>query len=590
MTRSIPDEIIRRVKHTANIVDFISEHVVLKKTGRNYQGLCPFHTEKTPSFTVSPERQMFYCFGCHTGGDVINFAMQYEGIAFSDAVRVVAGKYSIEVPQPGISSAQKAVLTENERLQEANEEALRYFQDMLKAPDSGQRAMSYLLGRGMTRKIIDAFQIGYAPARWDGLLRHLQRKRVTAALGEKAGVVIPRKNAKGHYDRFRDRIIFPIHNLSRRTVGFGGRVMGDELPKYLNSPETPLYNKRRCLYGLHLANRPVRSQGRVYVVEGYFDVLAMHLYGLENCVATLGTALTPEHAQLLKGMVGQAGKVFLVFDSDQAGIKAAARSVTVFEAAFLDVRVMVLPRGHDPDTFLREFGPDDFMKRADKALGMIPFIIESAIAAHGLSLEGKIKVVNDVQEALAAVNDSVAKALHIKYLAERLQIDESAIHDKIHRFRAKSMPRAPQDPREKRAVLPVDSLRMEQQLLAMILCYPQMIPDIVGRNLLDYFEDETLKQMAHWIVHRGATEKGEVSDLISRIENPDYRNLLAKIAMTECHWDRQGCERVLGQFQARYQRRDRQALQRRIEAAEKSNDMELLSQLLMEKQRQAGQA
>ncbi len=588
MVHSIPEDTIQRIKNVANIVEVVSEHVVLKKAGRNYLGLCPFHAEKTPSFTVSAEKQIFYCFGCHVGGNVFSFLMQREGLAFPEAVRVLAGRYGIEVPTTHLSPAQKERLSENEQLYRVNAEAMRFFQRTLMEPQSGQKAMSYLVGRGMTRKIIDGFQLGFAPERWDGLYRHLEAKKVPGDLMAKAGVVIPRKDRNGFYDRFRDRVIFPIMNLSQQVIGFGGRVMGLDLPKYLNSPETPIYNKSRCLYGIDKANRPARLSGRVYVVEGYFDVLAMHLYGIENAVATLGTALTPEHVQMIKGMVGASGQVYLVFDSDQAGIKAAQRSVRVFEEGFLDARVLVLPTGHDPDTYLREHGPDEFFKWADKAQGMIPFIISMAINTHGLSLEGKIKVVAEVQESLAAVQDSVARALYIKQLSERLQIDEGAILEKVRLVAGRTMPQVPQKVYRQEQMEVGDSRRLEQQIVAMMLCYPQMIPEIVSRNLIEYFEDVQLQKIARMLGQRGLTEKESAADMVSMIDDPRYRGLMAQLALEECHWDRQGCERFLSQFEARHRRRMREDLQRQIEAAEQNKDTELLSTLLRKKQQQAG--
>jgi DNA primase len=587
LVRSIPDDTIQRIKHAANIVDVISEYVVLKKAGRNHLGLCPFHAEKTPSFTVSPEKQIFYCFGCHTGGDIFNFLMQKEGVSFHDAVRAIAGKYGIEVPDYHLTPVQKAQASEKEKLYRINEMAMHFFHATLNDARTGAKATSYLLGRGMTRKIITGYQLGYAPQRWDSLLDHCKGKNIPADLLEKAGLVIPRKDGNGHYDRFRDRVLFPIMNLNQQVLGFGGRVMGDEKPKYLNSPETPIYNKRRGLYGIHKANQAARASGRVYVVEGYFDVLAMHLYGLENTVATLGTALTPEHVQLLKGMVGQDGSVYLVFDSDQAGIKAAQRSVPIFEEGFLDARVIVLPEGYDPDTFLRELGPDDFLKSADKALGMIPFIVEAAINRHGLTLEGKIKVINDVQEVLASVQDSVVRTLYIKQLSERLDIEESALLEKIRQVAGKLRPSPQSRVKVQSGVLIPEVSRLELQIVGMMLCYPRMIPEIIGRNLIDCFEDEKLKAIAQTLVKSADVEKEHTSDLVSAIEDAHYRNLVAQLAMTECRWDRQGCERVLTQFESRFKRRITQDLQRQIETAEKNNDMALLSKLLKMKQRQA---
>ena len=303
MARSIPEDTIGRIKNMANIVDLVAESVVLKKAGRNYIGLCPFHVEKTPSFTVNLEKQIFYCFGCHTGGNVFSFLMQHDGLSFPEAVRTLANKYGIEIPQDRLTPAQQEQISEKEKIYRINEMALAYYQRMLNEPQHGHQAMAYLLARGMTRKIIDGYRLGYAPNRWDGLLNYLQSRKVPLPLLAKSGLVIARKDRSGYYDRFRQRVIFPILNQSLQVLGFGGRVMGDELPKYLNSPETPVYHKSRSLYGIDKAKQKARASGKIYLVEGYFDVLALHLYGVENSVATLGTALTAEHVQLLKGLV-----------------------------------------------------------------------------------------------------------------------------------------------------------------------------------------------------------------------------------------------------------------------------------------------
>jgi DNA primase len=576
----IPSDTINRIQNTANIVDVISDNVVLKKSGRNYLGLCPFHAEKTPSFTVSPEKQIFYCFGCQTGGNVFNFLMQQEGVSFPEAVRSIAGRYGIEIPDARLSSEQKRQLSEKDKLYRVNELALSFFRSTLSDSRTGQQATTYLLSRGMTRKIIDGHQLGYAPNRWDGLLRFLQRKKVPQSYQQKAGLIVPRKDSSGFYDRFRDRIIFPIFNLNRQVIGFGGRVMGDGMPKYLNSPETKIYNKRRSLYGIDKANRAARSSGSVYLVEGYFDVLAMHLYGIENSVATLGTALTSENAKLLKGMVGS-GCVTLVYDSDLAGIKAAQRSIAVFEAEALDAKILVLPKDYDPDSFLREHGPDDFFKAADQAKGMIAFLIDSAIAKHGLSIEGKVKVVSQLKKPLLALQDNIARSLHIKYMAERLDIEESALMEKL---RHNSIGRTKDGATIRPDVISMsDGRRLEQQIVAMMLHYPVMIPDIIGRNLLDVFEDRKLKAIAEMITKQDHEVQGATANIVANIEDDAYRTLMAKLAIDEQGWDRQGCERLLAQFEDRHLRHEKNKLQRRIEAAERDNDMELLNKLLQEK-------
>ena len=589
MTRTIPEETIRRVKNTADIVDVVSDNVVLKRSGRNYLGLCPFHVEKTPSFTVSPDKQIFYCFGCQTGGNVFSFVMQSEGLSFPEAVRTVAGRYGIEVPDDHLSVEQKKKLSEKEKLLRINQLAVTFFRESLFDPQIGQRALAYLLGRGMTRKIIDSHQLGYAPDGWDGLLHFMNQKKVPMELLNKTGLVIPRKDRSGFYDRFRDRVMFPIFDLHQQVIGFGGRVMGDGLPKYLNSPESSVYAKSRSLYGIDKARQEARKSGRVFLVEGYFDALALHLYGITNAVATLGTSLTDDHVQLLKGMVGSSGRVTLVYDSDQAGIKAARRSIAIFEKGFLEARILILPQGYDPDDFLRENGPDDFLRAAEKASGMMTFLIESAIEQHGLTLEGKVKVVAEVQEPLAAVQDSIARTLNIKQLAERLDIDETAILEKIRQSVGRLPAHAHEMGASRGAIQDVidDGQRLEEQVLAMMLRFPSVIPEVVGRNLLDYFSNDQLKTIGRMIIREADIQGNQVADLVSMIDDPHYRNLMAKLAIGDYHWDRQGCDRLLSQLESRNRRREINDLQRRIEAAEKDNDMDLLCELLRMKQAQA---
>lgn len=587
LARSIPEDVIKRVQDAANIVDIIGESVVLKRSGRNYLGLCPFHAEKTPSFSVSPEKQIFYCFGCHTGGSVFSFLMQQDGLTFPEAVRQVATRYGIEVPDERLTPAQRQQLTEKDHLYQINEVACGYFQQILHDKQRGQRAMAYLLGRGMTRAIIDGHKLGYAPQGWDGLISLFSKRRISHAQAAKSGLIVPRKTGNGFYDRFRDRIMFPILNTSRQIVGFGGRVMGDDQPKYLNSPETPIFNKRRSLYGVHKAKQPARSESRVYLVEGYFDVLALHLYGIENSVATLGTALTAEHAKQLKGLVGD-GEVILVYDSDQAGIKAAQRSIDVFEAESLSARILILPEGEDPDSYLRTHGPDEFLALASNALSFIPFLIQRAVEEYGLSLEGKVKIVTALQDSLAAVNDTVARTLYIQELAERVGISEGVILEKIRKAGGDRRGHVSRATSGESHVVPDSQQRMELQLVAMMLRFPSTIDEVIEQGFLDTFENKPLKEITQTIVDRSRRGNDSVADLISTIEEPHYRNLMAKLAMDENKWDRNGCDRLLKQFEDRRQRRKKADLQQQIEVAEKNGDYELLGRLLRRKQNQAG--
>ena len=307
----IPEDKISEIKNAADIVDVVSESVLLKKAGKNFIGLCPFHSEKTPSFTVSSDKQIFHCFGCGTGGNVFSFMMKQEGLSFPEAARHLAKRYGVDIPDRPLSPEQKKKISEREKLLDINRRAGGFYHQALLDSRYGKQARSYLSTRGISQKTIDDFKLGYARDGWDHLLGFFSINRVSPILLEKSGLIVPRKNKSGHYDRFRNRIIFPIFNVNTQIVGFGGRVLDDSLPKYLNSPETTLYNKSRSLYGIHRAKDKCRATGTVYIVEGYLDLLALHQHGIENSVATLGTALTADHVKLLTRYSGQNTWIFV---------------------------------------------------------------------------------------------------------------------------------------------------------------------------------------------------------------------------------------------------------------------------------------
>ncbi|GAB6907968.1 DNA primase [Desulfosarcina cetonica] len=587
MAAFIPEDKIQAIKNVCDIVEIVSDTVSLRRSGRNYLGLCPFHAEKTPSFTVSPDKQIFYCFGCGAGGNVFSFLMKQSGMSFPEAARSLAERYGIDLPSPNLSAYEKKKLTERELILTLNGEAMKFYRDCLFS-DRGREAMRYLLQRGITPKTIETGGLGFAPDGWDHLLRHFRSQRRSVDVAARAGLVIPRQKGQGYYDRFRNRVTFPILSGQGKPIGFGGRVMDKSLPKYLNSPETPVYHKARSLYGLDRARVKSRETGTIYVVEGYFDRLAMQQFGIENTVATLGTSLTADHVQILKGFVGENGRAILVYDSDRAGIKAAERSVGVFQKGLLEARILVLPEGHDPDSFLMAHGPDDFLKATEKAMGMLPFMVESAINRYGLGIDGKVRIVNTLREALLAISDPVARSLQVKYLAERIDVDEAVILQKVRQSTAtppldRRRPVAPSPP-EKR--IRGEAFRLERQLVTMMLQFPEMIADIRQRRLLAHFTDPLLAEIGHGIVeHYTQPGDNDIAGLISRWEEPKKKAIIARLAMNEEQWDRSGCERLINQFERSRRRRDKDLL-KRIEAAEKSGDVELLARLLQEKQHQ----
>ena len=589
----IPEEKINDIKNATDIVDIISETVVLKKSGKNFLGLCPFHSEKTPSFTVSPDKQIFYCFGCNAGGNVFSFLMKQEGISFPEAARMLARRYGIDIPVRTMSPEQKRRISEKESVLAINRQAMDFFRCTLLENASGKKAMEYLLKRGISREIIDDFKLGYAPEGWDKLAIYFSKKKQPDGLVEKSGLIIPRKGKSGFYDRFRSRIIFPIFDISMQVIGFGGRVMDDSLPKYLNSPETPVYNKSRSLYGLHMAKGRCRESKTVFIVEGYFDLLALHQHGIQNSVATLGTSLTPEHVQILRGFIGENGRVVLVYDSDIAGIKAAQRSIEVFDKGYVDASIVVLPAGHDPDSYLLEFGAEPFTKLAAESKEIISFLIDCAVKKHlsacdaqagGLSTKGKIHIISDMKVPLAAINDNVARSLYVKELAERIGIDETAVLEKVREVsagRSSDIAKPAAD-----YVLQNNGNRLERRIIAMMLQFPEVLSEVDNRGLLNLFEDNILKSIGHFILKRKDRSGELASELMTIIDDKDKKSIIASLVMGDDLWDRDGCLKLIAQFESSRYRHERKLLQE-IKDAEERNDHELLLRLLKKKQMQA---
>jgi DNA primase len=610
----IPEDKISEIRNTADIVDIISEAVLLKKSGRNYIGLCPFHSEKTPSFTVSPEKQIFHCFGCGEGGNIFTFLMKQSGFTFPEAARALANRYGVEIPQQILSPEQRRRIDEREHLLAINRQASDFFCNALYHTAAGRQALAYLNKRGMQKDTMADFKIGYAPRSWESLFNYFNKKKISSDLVEKSGLIISRKNKSGYYDRFRDRIIFPIFDMSQQVIGFGGRVMDDSMPKYLNSPETPLYNKSRSLYGLHRAKSACREAQAVYVVEGYFDLLRLHQNDISNAVATLGTALTEEHVRSLKGLVGENGKLILVYDSDDAGIKAAQRSIEVFDKSFVDAQILILDAGYDPDSYIFKFGPEKFIKATEQALGIIPFLMERAIKKHGLAIEGKIRILTDLKQPLAALKDSVARSLYIKELAERIGVEEKAVLEKI---REASAVKTAQDKqtiypsKEETNETPSRTIaksilqggrasRMERQIITMLLQFPEIIPEVNDREVLEYFEDPILKEIGvailkyeqasddHSLQPTGALGRevrGRVSEIMTYIKDKDKEQIIAELASSEDSWDIKGCMKLINQFiDASNGRRCDNSIGKRIQEAERNGDQALLAKLLSKKQ------
>jgi len=427
-------ELLEEIRAKNDIVEVISEYVALKQAGRTYKALCPFHTERTPSFSVSPDKQLFYCFGCGTGGDVFIFIERIENVSFPEAVRLLAERAGLSLSYEETVAERKA-REEKELLYRVNEAAMDYFKWALINTREGSLAREYLKQRGIDEATIGKFGIGYALPAWDGLLRSLTAKGFSAEVVVKAGLAVKgeRGEATRPYDRFRDRLMFPIWDFNGKVVGFGGRVLGDSTPKYLNSSETPIFSKGRTLYGLHLAKEAIRSRGRAIIVEGYMDAIAAHQHGIGEAVASLGTSLTREQAGLI---ARYAEEVVIAYDADEAGRAATLRGLEILSGqAGLRVRVVGLPKGEDPDSFIRRRGPQAFIGLVNGALPLTDYRLELLFERNDpSSVEGRVRIVKEAVPVIASLANAVERVEYCKKLSFRLGVDIEPIELELKKY------------------------------------------------------------------------------------------------------------------------------------------------------------
>lgn len=417
----IPEQVVAEIRERADIVQIVGRHVTLRKSGSRLWGLCPFHDEKTPSFQVHEDKQIFYCFGCGAGGDVFAFRMKQDGLDFPDCVRALGRELGIDIPEARGEEGQSSAAYR------ANDSACAFFRSELRGPNGGA-ARRYLVERGVTEELIDRFQIGFAPAGWDGLVSHLRRAGIAPADAEVAGLIARRQTGDGHYDRFRARVVFPITDPSGQIAGFGGRAMGDDTPKYLNSPESPVYKKSRVLFGLAQALDAIREHRRVIVVEGYFDLLALHRAGLHEGVAPCGTALTQSHAHRIRRY---AEEVVLLFDGDAAGQAAAERALPILLAEGLRVRAAFLPLGEDPDTLLAKSGVAALRACVDSAVPLLDHLIERALKDAAGHAWAAADAARSLAPYLRAIGDPVERAAYVRQLSSQLEIPPAALDEAL---------------------------------------------------------------------------------------------------------------------------------------------------------------
>lgn len=529
----ISEDIINQIRDRVDITEIVGQHVSLVRTGQNLKGLCPFHQEKTPSFTVSSSKQIFHCFGCGAGGHVFAFLTRITGASFPEVVRDLGRKVGIDVPDTAHSGPSQA---QTGRLELLNRSAAEWFRRNLRDNRLGTEAREYLRTRGIEQPTIDRFGIGVAPGDWDGLLKALTKEGFQQAELAAAGLVIARDNGSGFYDRFRARVMFTISDLRKRIVGFGGRVLGEGTPKYLNSPDTPLFKKGHTLFALDLAREAITRTKTVIVVEGYFDAIALHQAGLTHTVATLGTALTIDHIHVLRRF---ASNVVLLFDPDPAGVRAALRGLDLFVNSGLGVKVVSLPVGDDPDTFVRSFGPEAFARLEEQAPSLLDFALEQSLqSAQGGTVEGRIRSVDEVLRILQKSEHPIEREERMRIVAERLGINQQHLIDRYPALASQDKRRPPGNKTQVRPS-PLWRGAPEERDVVYLLLQGQLSPLDVRRLRPETFTVPACRTLVERaLTHVGQDGRVGLRHLLDTVvEDPECGPLATELSMLEQHFD-----------------------------------------------------
>ena len=529
-----PQIFIDDLKRQADIVRIVQDYVSLKKTGANWVAPCPFHKETKPSFSVSPAKEMFYCFGCHKGGNVFTFVMELERVDFPEAIRIVAEKSDVPLPKMVEDSRFEARKRDSDQVIELNQWAMTWWEDQLNSNSSpAEAAREYLDQRGITEETRKTFRIGFAPDRWDALSTHLRQKGATKEQLEKSGLVV-KKDEGGSYDRFRGRLMFPVIDPQGRPIAFGGRTLDpDGEPKYMNSPETAAYTKGRHLYGLNLTRDEIRRQGFAILVEGYLDLIVPYQIGVRNVVASLGTALTPEQVKLIARF---ARKVVVNYDGDRAGVQAAKRAIETILAEDLEVKVLVLPDNADPDDFIRKHGAIEYQKRRGEAQPHIQFVIDQAVRDRNLhSPADKAAAVEEALPFVRAVRSRIQKREYFDITMDALRVQPDQRRELWQRIRSgASTDAASVQELVKRSPMSRPTVA-EQRLLALLLANKELRKIVLPR-----LETTDYDSLASGTIFRALVSLDEADQEVgfdslssATADDPSANELLARLMMTE---------------------------------------------------------
>lgn len=554
--RGVPSATIQQIRERIDIVDLISTYVSLSKAGQNFKGLCPFHSEKTPSFSVNPASQFFHCFGCQAGGDAFTFLMKQENMDFMEALCELSQRAGIALPERRQSISRSESGLSRERYLHLYQMAASWYHQNLQEASEAQGARAYLDQRGISRQSWVTFQLGYAPEGWNGLSNWMERQSVKLEELIYAGLVVrkEKESVQGFstYDRFRNRVLFPIADIRGQVLAFGGRIMQDESsPKYLNSPETDLFFKGRSLYGLDKARQAATAAGRFYLVEGYFDVIALYEHGLTNVLAPLGTALTSEHVQVLRRFVPS---VTLVFDGDSAGVNAALRTLDLFMNSGVEVRVLLLPTGDDPDTYIRTNGVDAFLELEGRAGTLLNFVVTSVLdKAKKDSIQDRVKRADEVLAILQKTKNPLEKDEYLKVVSERLGIRQDLLWKRLPtlRFRVDS-DRDKANQAEPISTVSLPAGKREERDLIILLLQGRLEPI----HILELDEETFTVPVYRHILTQALGYRDEAGQLNLKgfrgalSDDPDYETVVAQLSvwdlyLEDSHAHVVGCLRIL---------------------------------------------
>ncbi|MGC2064576.1 MAG: DNA primase [Thermodesulfovibrionales bacterium] len=552
------DRILEDIKSKIDIIDLISEYVQLKRAGQNWKGLCPFHAEKTPSFTVSQAKQMFHCFGCSTGGDIFAFVMKHEHLSFQEALVLLARKSGVSLPDAG---SYRKTSERDEKVRSILHETRDYFSAQLGRSD---KAAAYVKGRGITADLLERFRIGYAPDGWQNLLRYLRGKGYRDQEILESGLAV--SGTKGLYDMFRNRVIFPITNMSGTVVAFGGRAFDDATPKYLNSPETAVFRKSETLFGLYHAKEYIRRENTVLIAEGYMDVVICHQYGFRNVVAPLGTSLTIAHIRKLRTLTD---KAVLVFDGDAAGMAAAKRALPLFCQNNLAASILLLPDQEDPDSYLKKHGDEAFSQLLQSAQGMIGFLFS-------VNKGGKLETVREALGLIASTGDLLTADEMLTELAETARINETTLRDELKKMKGPGKGKAATPPSH--AVGSPVRRNEEHLLLSAILASPEKADYVLSRISVKDIADKTVAALFNRIA-----ALPEAEELLAILDEAgDDERKMVTLLSVDPGFDPEFIDRNIEDCLAKIEKRK---FDEKVLLIERSDDPALSNAFLLEKQK-----